>query len=139
MPAKTLTDHLFEPWELPGQRREQTCLGQRDGRVGGLDRRRLAQHRRAKRCLDGFRAGLDAAAAVTLEDGGDLRPGQSGGPVGVRGPLEQLDRVRVGEVKLARGQRVEQSRVVFAQRLAQTLQVAGPVPDQALVSAGDQL
>ena len=65
----------------------------------------------------------------------DSRAARSGS--GAR--LDQLPGVRVAELQLGRGQRVEQAGVVLAQHLTQPLQVPGPVPDQALMRARDQL
>jgi hypothetical protein len=85
------------------------------------------------------RLGQRCCGAGSVSGSQYLRARQPGRPIGIRGGLDQLPGVRVAEFQLGRGQGVEQARVVLAQHLAQPLQVPGPVSDQALVGARDQL
>ena len=138
VPAKTLAEHLLQLRDLPGQRLQEPGLGGGDGGVGGLDCRRLTQRRSAQRRLDRLGAGIDVAPSMTLEDGCDLRSGQLPSPLGIGGAFEQFTGFGVAQVQAGRGQGIEQTRVILAQRLAQPLPVAGPIPDQGLVGARDQ-
>ncbi|GAA2901261.1 hypothetical protein GCM10010472_69360 [Pseudonocardia halophobica] len=99
----------------------------------------MAQRRSPQHRLDLLGAGLDVPTTGPPQDPDDLRPGQPGRPVRIQGPLQQFQRVRIGQLELPRRKRVQGAGEVLAQRRPQPLQMPGPIPDQRLTGPRDHL
>ena len=133
--AKMCAHHLTELADLGVEGLDDGDLAGHDGRVGGLDHRRLAQRFGVQHRLQPGGLVVDVAAVGPPQRGADRRPAQLGGLVGVGSAAQQLERVRGVQI----GKRLQRGGEELPQRRPQSQHVTGAVPDQALVAAGGQL